>query len=59
MEERPQRQDRSFTWDQENLRVGDAPYRLYVTVHGDRIGTYGEGLKVPEQWTRDYERKRN
>ena len=39
--------------------MGDAPYQLFVTVQGNEIGLYEERLKVPEGWTREYERQRS
>ncbi len=52
------RVDWSFTWEREALRVGEAPFQLTVTVQGNEIGGYGEGLEIPEGWTREFERKR-
>jgi len=57
--ERPNRRDWSFTWERRNFKAKDAPYRLRVTLHGGRIGGYEEFLKVPEAWTRDFERLRS
>src|SRR5207244_13074083 len=37
----------------------DAPYRLQVTVAGDRIGGSEETLKVPDSWERSYARLRS
>jgi membrane protease YdiL (CAAX protease family) len=56
---RPNRTDWSFTWERTGFRAKDAPYRLHVTLTGDRIGGYQEGLQVPEAWQRDYERMRS
>lgn len=55
---RPNRQDRTFTWSERNFNVRDATYRLEVTILGNEVGGYREYLKIPEQWTRDYERLR-
>ncbi len=57
-EEKPHRTDRTFTWEQDSLRMGDAPYQLSVTVQGNEIGSYGEYLKVPDWWTVQFERER-
>jgi len=57
-EQKPHRTDYTFTWEEGSLRLGDAPYRLNVTVLGNEIGAYGEYLKVPEAWTVSYERQR-
>ena len=57
-EVKPHRKDYTFTWERESLRVKEAPYRLYVTIHGSQIGDYSENLKIPELWSREYARKR-
>lgn len=56
---RPNRIDWSFTWEKKEFRVKDAPYRLQVTIQGDRPGGYVEFLKVPEGWQRAYARLRS
>ncbi len=65
--ERPKRLDWTFAWEKRNFRAKDAPYRLRVTLAGDRIGGVIAGvpggveeyLKVPEAWERSYERLRS
>ncbi|HXR09604.1 MAG TPA: hypothetical protein VN792_02450, partial [Candidatus Acidoferrales bacterium] len=57
--ERPARRDWSFSWERRGFRAKDAPYRLTVTLAGDRISGYNEFLKVPEAWSRDYEHLRS
>ena len=57
--ERPARRDWSFSWERRGFRAKDAPYRLTVTLAGDRVSGYNEFLKVPEAWSRDYERLRS
>ena len=32
----------------------DGHYRLYVTVPGDRVGSFSEYLKIPETFSREY-----
>jgi membrane protease YdiL (CAAX protease family) len=56
---RPNRTDWSFTWERKDFRAKDAPYRLTVSVLGDRIGGYEEYLKVPEAWERSYTQLRS
>jgi membrane protease YdiL (CAAX protease family) len=56
---RPHRTDRTFTWKERDFQIGDATYRLEVTVLGNEVGGYREYLKIPEQWTRDYQRLRS
>src|SRR5262249_11713686 len=56
---RPARTDQVFTWKDRDLEIHDATYRLEVTVAGGQIGGFREYLKIPESWTRDYERLRS
>ncbi len=56
---RRNRTDWTFTWERTGFRVKDAPYRLLVTIAGDRAGGYLEYLKVPDAWQRGYERLRS
>lgn len=58
-QKRPNRTDWTFTWEKHGFRVKEAPYRLQVTVQGDRVGGSGEFLKVPEAWQRSYRRMRS
>jgi len=57
--ERPHRTDRVFTWKDRAFDLHDAASRVQVTVYGNEVAGYGEYLKIPEQWTRDYERLRS
>ncbi|HLJ24832.1 MAG TPA: type II CAAX endopeptidase family protein [Candidatus Acidoferrales bacterium] len=57
--ERPARRDWSFSWERRGFRAKDAPYRLSVTLAGDRVSGYNEFLKVPEAWKIGYERQRS
>jgi len=52
--QRPNRLDWSFTWEKRGFRAKDAPYRLDVVLHGERIGGAEQYLKVPEAWNRSY-----
>ena len=56
---RPARTDHVFVWKERDFDVGDATNRLEVVVAGDEVAGYREYLKVPERWTRDYERLRS
>jgi hypothetical protein len=56
--EHPARRDWSFSWERRGFRAKDAPYRLNVTLAGDRVSGYEEFLKVPEAWRLDYDRLR-
>ncbi|HLH20110.1 MAG TPA: type II CAAX endopeptidase family protein [Bryobacteraceae bacterium] len=57
--ERPHRTDRTYTWKERDFNLRDATYRIAVTLHGSEIAGYGEYLKIPEQWSRDYQRLRS
>jgi CAAX prenyl protease-like protein len=56
---KPNRTDWTFTWEKHEFRAKDAPYRLQITVEGDRVGGSEEFLKVPEAWQRSYRRMRS
>jgi len=56
---RPHRVDRVFTWKERDFDIRDATNRLAVTMLGGEVGGYSEYLKIPEQWTRDYQRLRS
>ena len=56
---RPNRTDWSFTWEKHGFRAKDAPYRLQISLQGDRIGGGQEFMQVPEAWERSYRRLRS
>lgn len=56
---RPKRTNRVFTWKERDFNLHDSTLRREVTVEGNEVGGYREYLKIPEQWTRDYERLRS
>ena len=53
-QERPNRIDHTFNWKLRDFAVGEAHYRFYVRLQGDQIGGFGEYLKIPEAWERDF-----
>ncbi len=55
----PNRTDYYFTWEQDDLRLGDATYQLHATVKGDKVGSYNENVKVPEAWILKYRTQRS
>jgi membrane protease YdiL (CAAX protease family) len=55
-EKRPARTDHDFTWKLKSVDLGEGSLRFEVAVDGDQVAAYREFVKVPEQWTRDYER---
>jgi membrane protease YdiL (CAAX protease family) len=54
LQERPNRYDYLFTWEQEGFKAKEATNRRSVTVQGDQVGAYQEFLHVPEKWKRDF-----
>ncbi len=50
----PHRNQRIFTWDSQSVHPAGAPYRYEVHVDGDRVSSYAQRVKVPDQWQRDY-----
>lgn len=58
-ENRPNRDDHVFTFEEENFKAKEATLRRTVVLHGDKIGSYQEFLYVPEQWQRDFAKLRS
>ncbi len=58
-EKRPARTDHSFTWKHKSVNLGEGSWRIQVEVDGDQVAGYREFVKIPEQWSRDYERLRS
>jgi membrane protease YdiL (CAAX protease family) len=58
-DKRPARTDHSFTWKQKDVNLGDGSYRISVEVDGDQVAGYHEFVKVPDQWSRDYQKLRS
>ncbi len=58
-EKREKRTDHLFRWKSKLLQWGDAQYRYSVTIQGAEVGGYEEGLKVPEEWSRGYQKLRS
>lgn len=59
VEKRPARVDRTFVWESDTIRFGDAALRYLVEVQGDRVGRSSLHFEVPEKWRRDYETLRS
>lgn len=59
VEKRPARTDRTFEWESNTIRFGDAAMRYRVDLQGDRVGWTSLHLEVPEKWRRDYQTLRS
>lgn len=55
----PARTQRIFTWRSANVAPAGAEYRHTITVDGDSVSSYGQGLKVPDDWLRGYRQLRS
>ena len=55
----PQRMQRIFTWESQSVHPAGTAYRHVVTVDGNRVGSYRQKLRVPDQWSRSYEELRS
>ncbi|HTV53671.1 MAG TPA: CPBP family intramembrane glutamic endopeptidase [Terriglobia bacterium] len=58
-QKRPARTDYTFTWKQASVNLGEGSLRVDVGVDGNQIASYGEFVKIPESWTRGYEKIRS
>lgn len=54
-EKRPARVDRTFVWESETIRFGDAALRYLVELQGDRVSRSSVYLEVPERWRKEYD----
>ena len=55
----PARVQRIFTFESRSIRPAGATYRHIVTVDGNAVSSYVQGLKVPEEWIRSYRELRS
>jgi len=55
----PARVQRIFTWRSQSVHPAGAEYRHTVTVDGNAVSSYGQRLKVPEDWLRGYRELRS
>jgi membrane protease YdiL (CAAX protease family) len=56
---RPNRTDWTFVDEKAGVRFADATVRYATTVAGDRVIAFSEFMRVPEAWTRDYQKLRS
>ncbi|HSP13663.1 MAG TPA: CPBP family intramembrane glutamic endopeptidase [Thermoanaerobaculia bacterium] len=55
----PGRVQRIFTWSSRDVHPAAAEYRHTITVDGNSVSSYGQHLKVPEDWLRSYRELRS
>jgi len=55
----PRRMQRIFTYESQSVHPAGAPYRFVVTVDGDRVSSYSQRVRVPDQWQREYRELRS
>lgn len=55
----PKRVQRILTYESTHIRPAGAPYRHTVTLDGDAVTAYTQGLKVPDAWLRSYRELRS
>lgn len=55
--ERKERTDHTFEWETKDARLGEATFRLRVSVLGDQIGEFRTYLKIPEAFDRELARR--
>ena len=55
----PNRLQRILTWESKSIHPAGASYRHTITVDGNAVSSYGQGLRVPEEWLRSYRELRS
>jgi membrane protease YdiL (CAAX protease family)/GNAT superfamily N-acetyltransferase len=51
--------DHRFEWKRGDLAIGDGDLRRAISVQGDRVGSYGYWLRVPEAFDRNFSAQRD
>ena len=51
------RRDHTLVWDFPITGAGEAAVRTNLVVQGEEVGSWTRGLKLPEQWERERDRK--
>ena len=51
------RRDHTLVWEYPIAGAGEAAVRYTIVVQGDRVGSWTRGVKIPEQWQRERDRK--
>lgn len=53
------RRDHTFNWKAKEFNIGDAELRLSVTIQGEEIGAYDYYIKIPEEFSREFDKQYN
>jgi len=56
---RPARTDHVFTWKQKSVVLGEGSLRISVWISGDAVSGYSEFVKIPQEWSRAYQKLRS
>ena len=56
---RPARTDHVFTWKQKSVVLGAGSLRISVWISGDAVSGYSEFVKIPQEWSRAYQKLRS
>jgi membrane protease YdiL (CAAX protease family) len=57
-EEREARNDHWFVWEDDSEKVGEATYRISISVVGDEVVDLNRYLEIPEAWSRERSERR-
>lgn len=55
----PGRLDHSFIFEDKSFKAKEATSRISVTVQGDQIGIFAKFLNIPDDWLRDFAKRRS
>lgn len=56
-EKKKSRTDHHFEWKNTKRKIGDGEFRILVDIQGDMIGSYASYFKVPEKFSREFEKE--
>lgn len=56
---RPARTDYAFTWKLRSVNLGAGSLRVEVEIDGNQVAGLSQYVKIPENWTRGYEKIRS
>lgn len=58
-EDKPNRRDYTLTYEMNDFKVGEATYRLKVSLQGAEAASFQRYLRVPEDWWREWMKQRS